>query len=101
MISQKSIYGHTRPHYSFSVRPTHKKNFVVVYSTSICPWCRTTKDFLKEYNIKFREIDVSRNMTALKKMIQKSGQMSVPVIDIGGEVIIGFDEDLLKEKLNL
>ena len=74
---------------------------VKVYSTQTCPFCDKAKDFLKEYKIKFEEIDVSRNHEAAMEMIKKSGQMGVPVIEIGKEVIPGFDEDAIKKALKL
>lgn len=74
---------------------------ITLYSTSICPWCRITKEFLREHKIKFRELDVVGNINSLKKMIQKSGQMSVPVIEINGNIIVGFDEDRLREEIGI
>ena len=74
---------------------------VTVYSTPTCPFCIRTKQFLKENNIKFEEIDVSVNEAKAEEMIKKSGQMGVPVVDIDGEIIVGFDKDRLKETLGL
>lgn len=65
-------------------------------------YCQTLKSFLKEKNIAFEDIDVSRDEIALKEMVDKSGQMGVPVIDIDGQIVVGFDKnkivDLLKIK---
>jgi len=69
---------------------------VLVYSTPTCPWCIRTKQFLKDNNIPFEDIDVSMNQQAAEEMVQKSGQMGVPVLDIGGQIIVGLD----KEKIN-
>ena len=74
---------------------------VKVYSTQICPFCDKAKDFLKEHRIQFEEIDVSRNHEAAMEMINKSGQIGVPVIEIGKEVITGFDEEAIKKALKL
>ena len=74
---------------------------VKVYSTSTCPWCIRTKQFLKDNNITFEDIDVSTNRSAADEMIQKSGQMGVPVLDIEGEIILGFDKDKIKTVLGL
>lgn len=74
---------------------------VIVYSTPICPYCVIAKDFLKENNIKFEEIDVSKDEKKAKEMIKKSGQTGVPVIEIDGEIVVGFDEDKLRELLDL
>ena len=74
---------------------------VIVYSTQTCPWCQKTKDFLKQNKIDFKEIDVGNDEKAAKEMMDKSGQMGVPVIDIDGTIIHGFDEAKLKKALNL
>ena len=74
---------------------------VKIYTTPTCPWCKKTKAFLKENNISFEEIDVSNNKVASKEMIEKSGQMGVPVIDVDGKIITGFDKDELKKILKL
>ena len=74
---------------------------VKVFSTSMCPYCVTLKEFLKEHNIEFEDIDVSQNKTALDEMIEKSGQMGVPVIDIDGEIIVGFDKEKITQLLNI
>jgi len=74
---------------------------VKVYSTPTCPYCVTLKNFLKEHNIQFEDIDVSQNELAQKEMIEKSGQMGVPVVDIDGEIIIGFDQERIKKLLKI
>lgn len=74
---------------------------VIVYSTKICPWCVKVKDFLKQNNIEFEEKDVGEDMVAQKHMIEKSGQMGVPVLEIDGQIVVGFDEQKLKELLKI
>jgi len=74
---------------------------VRVYSTPACPWCIRTKQFLKENNILFEDVDVSSNQEAAEEMIQKSGQMGVPVLDIEGEIIVGFDKERIKSALGI
>jgi len=74
---------------------------VKVYSTSTCPWCIRAKQFLKENNIVFQDVDVSANKQAADEMMQKTGQMGVPVIDIEGEIIVGFDKERIKLALGL
>lgn len=74
---------------------------VKIYSTPTCPWCIRTKQFLKDNNITFEDIDVSSNQAAIEEMVQKSGQMGVPVLDIEGKIIIGFDKDKIKTALGL
>ena len=74
---------------------------VKIYSTPTCPWCIRTKQFLKDNNITFEDIDVSNNQAATEEMVQKSGQMGVPVLDIEGEIILGFDKEKIKAALGL
>ena len=76
-------------------------NKVRVYTTPTCPYCIRTKQFLKENNIEFEDIDVSANQQALQEMTEKSGQMGVPVLDINGEIVIGFDKDKISQLLGL
>jgi len=74
---------------------------VKIYSTPTCPWCMRAKQFLKENNIDFVDYDVSLDQEALEEMIRISGQMGVPVLDIEGEIIVGFDKERIKEALGL
>ncbi|MDD5108452.1 MAG: glutaredoxin domain-containing protein [Candidatus Omnitrophica bacterium] len=74
---------------------------VIVYSTPTCPWCIRVKQFLKENNILFLEWDVSVDKVAADEMVKKSGQMGVPVLDIDGQIVIGFDKDKIKQLLGL
>jgi glutaredoxin 3 len=74
---------------------------VLVYSTPTCPWCIRIKQFLKDSNVAFQEFDVSTNQAAAEEMIKKSGQMGVPVLDIEGQIIIGFDRGKIKESLGI
>lgn len=74
---------------------------VKVYSTSTCPFCIRAKQFLKDNAVNFEDIDVSMNHEAAQEMIKKTGQMAVPVIDIEGELIVGFDKDKIKKLLGL
>ena len=74
---------------------------VKVYSTSVCPYCIMVKDFLKEHNIEFEDINVQENHAAAKEMIEKSGQMGVPVMDIEGKIIIGFNKEEIIKALNI
>lgn len=72
---------------------------VKVYTTPTCPYCIMAKRFLKENNVKFEELDVSSNERALAEMLEKTGQQGVPVIDVDGQLIVGFDKDELKAAL--
>ncbi len=74
---------------------------VKVYSTPTCPWCMRAKQFLKDNNIDFQDVDVSGDQQAADEMVQKSGQMGVPVLDIDGEIIVGLDKEKIKQSLGL
>lgn len=74
---------------------------VKVYSTQSCPWCHKAKEFLKEHNIEFENKDVGEDENARKEMIDASGQMGVPVLDIDGTIIVGFDVEKIKSALKL
>ncbi len=74
---------------------------VKVYSTPSCPYCVTLKNFLKKHKINFEDIDVSEREKDLNEMIEKSGQMGVPVINIDGEFIAGFDKKRIVELLKI
>jgi glutaredoxin-like YruB-family protein len=74
---------------------------VIVYSTSWCPWCTRVKDFLKEKKIPFKDINVENNPEAAQEMANKSGQMGVPVLDIDGKIIVGFNEPEIRKALKL
>lgn len=74
---------------------------VTVYSTPTCPYCIRAKQFLKEHNITFVEKDVAADSAAGEEMIEKSGQMGVPVLEIDGEIIVGFDRARIQEALGL
>ncbi len=74
---------------------------VRVYSTPTCPYCHMAKDFLKQNKIKFEDIDVSKDREKAQEMIEKSGQMGVPVIEIGKKILVGFDKEELKKALKL
>lgn len=74
---------------------------VKIYTTPTCPWCFKAKDFFKENNVEFQELNVAEDQTAAQEMIKKSGQTGVPVIEIGNEVLVGFDVDRIKKALDL
>ena len=74
---------------------------VKIYSTPTCHWCAAAKDFFKGHKIAFTEFDVSTDRKAAEEMIKKTGQRGVPVIDVGGKIIIGFDEDEIKSALKI
>ena len=74
---------------------------VKIYTTPSCPWCKKIKEFFKENNVEYEEINVAGNQEAAHEMIEKSGQMGVPVIDADGKIIVGYDVEKLKKALKL
>lgn len=74
---------------------------VKIYSTPTCHFCHMTKDWLKEHNVPFQDINVGADKKAAQEMIEKTGQRGVPVIDIDGQIIIGFDLPAIKQALNM
>lgn len=77
------------------------KMSVKVYSTPSCPWCSRVKEFLKENDVEFSDVNVASDVNSAREMVEKSGQMGVPVIDANGEIIVGFNEPKLREVLNI
>ncbi len=72
---------------------------VTVYSTPTCPYCVMAKNFLKENNIPFVDYNVASNTEKAQEMVRKSGQMGVPVLDVKGKVIVGFDRNAILQAL--
>lgn len=72
---------------------------VLVYSTTTCPFCVMVKDWLKDKGIEYVDFNVGTDQDKAKEMMEKSGQMGVPVIDVSGEIIIGFDKPKLQAAL--
>ena len=71
----------------------------IIYTTPSCAYCKMAKAFFIENNVEYEEKNVATDMDAQKEMIEKSGQMGVPVIDFGDEIIIGFDKKRFQEKI--
>lgn len=74
---------------------------IKVFSTPTCPYCVTLKEFLKEKGFSFQDIDVSKDEKFLEEMIKNSGQMGVPVVDIDGQIVVGFDKKKIVELLKI
>jgi glutaredoxin-like YruB-family protein len=74
---------------------------VTIFTTPFCVYCNKAKEFFKKNNITFEEKDVAVDVAAREDMIMRSGQMGVPVIDVDGKLVIGFDQTQLKEALGL
>ncbi|MFH0806374.1 MAG: glutaredoxin domain-containing protein [Candidatus Brennerbacteria bacterium] len=74
---------------------------VTIYTTSSCVYCKIAKAFFTEKNVAYTEKDVVTDMAARAEMVQKSGQLGVPVIDVQGTIIVGFDRDALAHALGI
>ena len=73
---------------------------IKVYSTESCPWCVKAKQYLKSKNIEYIEVNVGEDMEGREEIIKLSGQMGVPVINIDGKIIVGFDKMAIDEAIN-
>lgn len=74
---------------------------VKVYTTSSCPYCVMAKDFLRRNKVEFEEVNVENDHAAAQEMVKKSGQYGVPVLDINGTIVVGFDQPKIKRLLGL
>jgi len=74
---------------------------VTIYSTATCVYCKMAKDFFNERNIKYEEFDVGNDLEKRREMVEKSDQMGVPVIQVGEEIIVGFNKPLLLDLLKI
>lgn len=74
---------------------------VIVFSTPTCTYCNMAKQYFRQKNVKFTDVDVSRDMSAARDMVRRSGQTGVPVIDIGGRIIVGFNRPKIDQLLGL
>ncbi len=74
---------------------------VTIYTTPVCVYCKMAKEFFKSHNITYEEKDVAADEKARDEMVHKSGQLNVPVIDINGKIIVGFDEAQISDLLGI
>lgn len=74
---------------------------ITIYTTPTCVYCKLTKAFFKEHNVSYEEKNVAVDADARREMIEKSGQMGVPVVDIDGEILVGFDKDKLSRLIGV
>ncbi len=72
---------------------------ITVYSTTFCPYCKMAKEYLTQKGVAFKDVNVQEDDVAAAEMIRKSGQMGVPVLDIDGKIIVGFDRGAIDEAL--
>ncbi|HSP74294.1 MAG TPA: glutaredoxin family protein [Gaiellaceae bacterium] len=82
-------------------RPTERTHRVLVFTTPSCPWCIRAKQYLRQQNVRFREVDVSRDTAAARDLVRRTGQMGVPVVEIDGRPIVGFDKPQIDRLLGL
>lgn len=76
-------------------------NNIRVYTTNTCPWCTKVKNYLESKNVNYEEVNVGLNRVAAMEMVNKSGQMGVPVLDINGKIVVGFDKNRIDTLLGL
>ena len=74
---------------------------VIVFSTPSCSYCNAAKKYFREKGVHFKDVDVSRDQAAARDMLRRSGQSGVPVIDIGGKIVVGFDRPKIDRFLGL
>ncbi len=74
---------------------------VLIFTTPTCAFCNMAKKYFRERGIRFKEVDVSRDAAAARDMVRRSGQQGVPVIDIGGKIVVGFDRPKIDKLLGL
>ena len=74
---------------------------VTIYSTPTCTYCNLAKDYMKSKGVEYTEFNVATDLEKRKEMIDKTGQMGVPVIDIEGQIMVGFDEGMLAKALEV
>jgi glutaredoxin-like YruB-family protein len=72
-----------------------------VFTTPTCPWCQRAKSYLRSKSIPFKEVDVSRDQQAARDLVRRTGQMGVPVIEIDGRAVVGFDQRQVDRLLGL
>ncbi|MHB1394791.1 MAG: glutaredoxin family protein [Clostridia bacterium] len=73
---------------------------VTIYTTPTCPWCTRVKDYLNRKEVRFKEINVATDQDGAMEMIRKSGQRGVPVVDINGNIVVGFDQVTIDKLLS-
>lgn len=78
-----------------------KQPRVILFTTPTCTYCTAAKRYLRQHQINFREVDVSRDQAAARDMMRRAGSMGVPVLDIGGKIVRGFDRPKINELLDI
>lgn len=83
------------------MKETKPQPRVIIFTTPTCTYCNMAKKYFRERGIKFKDVDVSRDMAAARDMVRRSGQQGVPVIDIGGKIVVGFDRQKIDKYLGI
>lgn len=78
-----------------------KQPRVIIFTTPTCSYCNLAKQYFRRNNVRFRDVDISKDAAAARDVVRRSGQMGVPVIDIGGKIIVGFDKPKINQLLGL
>ncbi len=74
---------------------------VTVFTTQSCPWCVRVKNYLRQHNVSFKEVDVGRDPQAARELVRRTGQTGVPQLDINGSYVVGFDQAKIDRLLGL
>jgi glutaredoxin-like YruB-family protein len=74
---------------------------VTVYTTPTCTYCRSVKQYLRQRKIPFREVDITRSADAAARLKSRTGQTAVPVIDVNGSLVVGFNRPKLDRMLGI
>ena len=80
---------------------TKKTPRVIIFTTPSCSFCRSAKKYLLQKGVRFKDVDVSRDSAAARDMVKRSGQQGVPVLDIGGKIVVGFDRPKIDKLLGI
>lgn len=83
------------------MRETKTQPRVIIFSTPTCSFCNAAKNYLRQKGIRFKDVDVSKDPAAARDMVRRSGQQGVPVIDIGGKIVVGFDRPNIDRLLGI
>jgi glutaredoxin-like YruB-family protein len=78
-----------------------KQPRVIIFTTPTCSYCNLAKQYFRRNKVRFRDVDISKDAAAARDVVRRSGQMGVPVIDIGGKIIVGFDKPKINQLLGL
>lgn len=78
-----------------------KNHTVLVFTSPGCSWCRRVKQYLRDNHISFKEIDISRNVQAARDIMKRTGQAGVPVILVDNRPIVGFNKQMIDQRLGI